>query len=95
MPRLSEIRCMGCGQWFSSRDSACECGWERPAYNAGLVSARWASGLYAQASRALSEDARYKQSLAEEVRMAKRYGIEPAPMSPSPLGPAEAKILRA
>ena len=76
-------------------DSSCAvCGWERPGWNRALHVAALNRNLYDAAEQTLGEDARYKQALAEEVRMAKQYGIEPAPMRPSPLGPSEAKILR-
>ena len=85
---------MGCGEWLPAQAGGCEaCGWERPGWNRALHVAALNRNLYDAAEKTLGEDARYKQSVAEEVRMAKRYGIEPAPMRPSPITPAPAKLL--
>jgi hypothetical protein len=79
-----QVRCNGCRSWFASELAACPgCGRERPAYNRWLRTAKLNSHLYAQAEAAAGQDEAYRRSLAEEQRMAKRLGIEPA--EPRPL----------
>ena len=75
---------MGCTAWYSVEFPDCPvCGLERPAYNPHLHTAKLNDHLYGMASAAMSEEQRYQESLAEEVRMAKRFGIKPAPMKPA------------
>jgi hypothetical protein len=90
-----EVRCNGCRSWFAADEAVCpSCGHERPGYNRWLRTAKLNSHLYAQAEAAVAEEKRYKESVQEEIRTARRLGIEPAPERPSPLSPSERALLR-
>ena len=74
----SEVRCGGCRHWFPSDQYGCErCGWERPAWNRHLHVANLNGHLFKQAEAAEADERSFRQSVAEEYRMCKRYGVEP------------------
>lgn len=84
---------MGCGRWIPGRDGCLACGWEPPAPNRALRVAKLNSHLYGMAEQALAGERAYRRSVGEEIRQARRLGVEPAPLKPGPLTPREAKAL--
>lgn len=79
---LHETYCLGCRTWFATQDECPSCGWERPRPNRALHVASLNANLYDQAERSTEEMRKWRRSVAEEERTRKRYGLEPATMTP-------------
>jgi hypothetical protein len=52
---LTATFCRACKGWFDKADGVCPCGKRRSAFNAALVSQRWATALNEKAAAAARE----------------------------------------
>jgi hypothetical protein len=66
---------------------------DRPEPNRALRVARLNSHVNEMAERSVNHELAYRRSLEEEFRMAKRLGIEPAPMRPDPYTDQEKRVI--